>query len=69
MNARVGNRCDYIDHDSFLSDFDDDSISLDTPLRRSSMDTVVNRFGDYLLDLCKAAGMRIVNGRIFPKHR
>ena len=30
------------------------------------MDTVVNRFGDYLLDLCKAAGMRIVNGRIFP---
>lgn len=41
MNARAGNSCDYIDHDSFLSDFDDDSISLDAPLRRSSMDTVV----------------------------
>ena len=33
------------------------------------MDTVVNRFGDYLLDLRIATGMRIVNGRIFPKYR
>ena len=30
------------------------------------MDNVVNRFGDHLLDLCKATEMRIVNGRIFP---
>ena len=26
----------------------------------------MNRFGDHLLDLCKATEMRIVNGRIFP---
>ena len=35
-------------------------------LKRLSMDSVVNRFGDHLLDLCKATEMCIVNGRIFP---
>ena len=66
LNSRVGKRCDFIDHDSTLPDFDDDIFSLDAPLRRLSIDSVVNRFGDHLLDLCKATEMRIVNGRIFP---
>ena len=34
-------------------------------LRRQSADSVSNRFGDSLLDLCKAVDFRIVNGRIF----
>ena len=66
LNSRIGKRCDFIDHDSVLPDFDYDIFSLDTPLKRLSMDSVVNRFGDHLLDRCKATEMRIVNGRIFP---
>ena len=65
LNSRVGKRCDFIDHDSILPDFDYYIFSLDTPLKRLSMDSLVNRFGDHLLDLCKATEMRIVNGRIF----
>ena len=65
LNSRVGKRCDFIDHDSILPDFDYDIFSLDTPLKRSSMDSVVNRFSDHLLDLGKATEMRIVNGCIF----
>ena len=65
LNSRVGKKCDFIDHDSTLPDMDDDMFSPDAPLRRLSIDCVSNRFGDYLLDLCKATEMRIVNGRIF----
>ena len=32
------------------------------------MDRVTNRFGEALLDLCKATNMRIVNGRLFKDH-
>ena len=66
LNSRIGKRCDFIDHDSILPDFDYDIFSLDTPLKRSSMNSVENRFGDHLLYLCKATEMRIVYGRIFP---
>ena len=31
QNSRVVKRCDYIDHDSTLPDFDDDVFSLDAP--------------------------------------
>ena len=34
------------------------------------MDSGSNKFGDCLLDLCKATGLRIVNGRLFDNtHR
>ena len=66
MNSRTGKKHDYVDHDSFLANFDIDDITVDTPLRRLSMDSKANRFGDCLLDLCKSTEMRIVNGRVFP---
>ena len=47
-----------------LNDFDDE-FSYDTPMRRQSADIECNRFGDGLLDLCKSAEFRIVNGRLF----
>ena len=48
-----------------MPDSDYNIFSLDTSLKRLLVDSVVNRFGDHLLDLCKATEMRIVNGRIF----
>jgi hypothetical protein len=36
----------------------------DTPTMRASKDTHINPYGHKLLSLCKATGMRIVNGRL-----
>ena len=58
-NSRIGKICDFIDHNSILPDFDYDIFSLDIPLKRLSIDSVVNRFGDHLLDLCKTTEMRV----------
>ena len=33
-------------------------------LNRVSQDKVVNEHGNYLLNFCKASGLRIINGRI-----
>ena len=65
LNSRTGRKHDYIDYDSILTKFEDDSIRIDTPIRRLSMDSVSNEFGDCLLDLCKATELRIVYGRLF----
>ena len=62
LNSRTGNRPDYIENDFSLFNNDND---LDTPLPRYSEDKTTNRFGHYLLDLCKAVQLRIVNGRLF----
>ncbi|MEW8546197.1 MAG: endonuclease/exonuclease/phosphatase family protein, partial [Candidatus Thiodiazotropha sp.] len=61
LNSRTGTKNDFINTsqdrtDSYL-------FSNETPSTRVSMDRTVNRFGDMLLDLCKASGMCIVNGR------
>ena len=48
-----------------MTEFVDDSVRIDTPIRRLSMDSVSNKFGDCLLDLCKATELRIGNGRLF----
>ena len=37
---------------------------IDLPSPRASQDCKSNRFGEYLLDLCNATELRIVNGRL-----
>ena len=64
LNSRTGNRPDYIENDFSLFNDDNDN-DLDIPLPRYSEDKTTNRFGHYLLDLCKAVQLRIVNGRLF----
>ena len=65
LNSRVGRKNDFFDNDIILTEFEDNSFSADVPIRRLSMDHGSNKFGDCLLDLCKATGLRIVNGRLF----
>ena len=43
---------------------DDDEYVPDTPLGRASLDKNVNSHGHKFLDLCKATGLRIANGRL-----
>ncbi|XP_053380068.1 uncharacterized protein LOC128548716 [Mercenaria mercenaria] len=62
LNSRIGQKTDYIEHDYDLQG--DGNQPIDTPLPRCSRDFKSNRFGDYLLDLCKATNLRIVNGRL-----
>ena len=53
LNSKTGNRPDYIENDFALFNDDNDN-DLDIPLPRYSEDKTTNRFGHYLLDLCKA---------------
>ena len=54
-NSRTGNKADYIENDRYMSNIDFVSDpDLETLLPRSNSDRVTNRFGDYLLDMCKA---------------
>ena len=59
LNARVGQRSEYITFDGPLQDLDDHS-DIDQSLARASSDNGTKR----LLDLCKSLNMRIVNGRV-----
>ena len=59
LNSRTKN--DFINTSQDRTD--NDLFSTETPSVRFSMDRTVNIFGDMLLDLCKASGMCIVNGR------
>ena len=63
MNSRTGKKVDYVENDGILGR--DGVTDIDLPLSRASQDCKSNRFGEYLLDLCKATGIRIVNGRLF----
>ena len=54
FNSRTGRKYDFIANDSVLHDLEDNSIQADTPLRCLSKDSLSNKFGDCLLDLCKA---------------
>ena len=40
LNLRIGRKHDYINYDSILTEIEDDSIQIDTPIRRLSMDNV-----------------------------
>ena len=64
FNSRTSNKADYVENDRILG-FQDDTEDIDIPLQRFSMGRGSNRFGEFLLDLCKAANLRIVNGRLF----
>lgn len=76
MNARVSNKDDFIDADTFLSeyfDFDEevlnhfnktDVLDLDFLSRkRANQDESVNTQGESLLDICKSNNLFILNGR------
>ena len=64
FNARVGERADYVENESLLNfELLPDDYVEDNGLPRISCDKVVNENGRYLLDLCKATGLRILNGR------
>ena len=64
FNSRVGIRPDYVVCDMHNLFTDDDEYVPDTPLGRASLDKNVNSHGHKFLDLCKATGLRIANGRL-----
>lgn len=61
-NSRVGQKCDFLQNES-ITDLDLNHILNDKPCPRRSMDYKNNRFGDIMLDLCKAVNICLVNGR------
>ena len=63
--ARVGTRPDFVEHE-FLHKLDmlPNNYVEDTFLDRVSQDKVANEHGNYLLNFCKASGLRIMNDRI-----
>ena len=64
FNARTGTRTDYVEHESLLnSGFLPDDYVQDQVLDRKSCDKNINEHGRLLLDMCKATGFRILNGR------
>ena len=66
FNGKTSTNADYIVNDLNLNmDIPCDLDILDSPIPRNNMDDrPVDNHGDKLLDLCKNAGYRIVNGRI-----
>ena len=63
-NARIGNQNDFIVFDDINITCDSDGYEPDVPLCRASFDKRCNAWGYNLLDLCKATGFRVVNGRL-----
>jgi hypothetical protein len=64
FNSRVGQKNDCIIHDKINVCTDDIDYSPDDTSSRASIDERHNNHGTKLLDLCKATGLRIVNGRL-----
>ena len=65
LNSRTGVRYDYIENAPGRNTTYADLYMNETPELRKSHDKTVNRFGDLLLDLCKASNLCIVNGRLY----
>ena len=65
LNSRIGKKQDYVINNSSRVDIENNVTCIDQPQRRLSADIISNRFGDCLLDLCKAVNICIVNGRLF----
>lgn len=63
LSCRTSVKPDFIENDRSIN-IQNDVNQVDTPIPRFSLDRGSNRFGDSLLDLCKATNMRIVNGRL-----
>ncbi len=64
LNARVGNKRDFIVCDRTVNLLNDQSYISDSQLPRNSMDSQTNCFGTKLLDMCKSLSLRIANGRL-----
>jgi len=64
MNARVGEKPDYIICDKNINAIDPSDYNVDSPLPRVTQDKVHNSHGQQLIDLCKSTEMRICNGRL-----
>ena len=63
VNSRTGVKPDYVNNAFGRTD---DYLNIaEIPMCRTSKDKTVNRFGDRLLDLCKATSLCIVNGRLY----
>ena len=61
LNSRIGRKCDFIENNSEINlEFEYTYGEMRT---RNSMDRTSNRFGDNLLDLCKAVNIQCHNGR------
>ena len=63
LNCRVGLKADCIVLDEQIVDIDDADYVPDTLLLRISEEKTTNNKGTKLLDLCRATGLRIANGR------
>lgn len=63
FNARTGRELDYICSEGDNHIFGRNIINTDFPLTRESFDTVVNKSGRQLLQMCKNLGLYIINGR------
>ena len=61
VNSRTGVKPDYVNN-TFGRTYYLNIVEI--PMCRMSKDKTVNRFGDRLLDLCKATDLCIVNGRL-----
>lgn len=63
-NCRIGNKPDYIVCDKNIRNYDPDFYVPDNHLVRASLDNLCNTRGHKMLDLCKATGLRVANGRL-----
>ena len=61
LNSRIGRKCDYIENNAEI-DLEFEYVT-GTNAPRNSMDRTSNRFGEYLLELCKAVNIQCHNGR------
>ena len=71
FNARTSSLPDYCidDHSDKIYDIDIPNYIQDSPIPRRNMDTSkMNSHGNALLDLCKASGLRFLNGRSIGDH-
>ena len=62
LNSRIGRKCDFIENNYDIN-LEFNYVQSDIPVR-NSIDCVSNRFGEHLLDLCKAVNIQCVNGRV-----
>ncbi|CAG2245087.1 unnamed protein product [Mytilus edulis] len=69
LNARTGQRADFIVNDSdHINNFDGfdllpENYITDSEINRNNQDTSVNTVGTKLLDLCLSSRLRLLNGR------
>ncbi len=65
LNSRCGSLFDFVafDHAGHVGALPDDYVC-DTELPRMSQDNGINSNGRSLIELCKASGLRIANGRV-----